>query len=372
MKVSFSKPERNVEVITAEMNTSGQYQAITLQRRIKMPDYVDTMMYVGEMPWHKQGVMVKDAPTIKDAIELAGLNWEVKKAPTYFKQNIGRNFLRFSGVEKETGHYVTYRTDRNEPLGNVSGRYEILQNRDAFEPFEPMLDMGFSIETAGAVQKGRKIWVLAKAPDQYTVGDDKINRYVFMFTSHDGSTGNCFRDTMIRIVCYNTLDYALSKKGTFEYSLKHTSSIKQRVMNLKETIAESEGNFAKAIESMNRFQDIELNDHTLNLYLETVIPFLKNRNKESIPEKGIFVRNTAKPVYDRLVHLYRKGQGNKGKTLWDAYNAVTEYYTHDKQYKDWVQATQFGKPYDYKVTAYKVAEQFSNSYHTEAGPVYYS
>ena len=45
-----------------------------------MPDYVDTMMYVGEMPWHKQGVMVKDAPTIKDAIELAGLNWEVKNA----------------------------------------------------------------------------------------------------------------------------------------------------------------------------------------------------------------------------------------------------------------------------------------------------
>ena len=37
-----------------------------------MPDYIDTMMYVGEMPWHKRGVMVKDAPSIKDAIELAG------------------------------------------------------------------------------------------------------------------------------------------------------------------------------------------------------------------------------------------------------------------------------------------------------------
>tara|TARA_R100000808_G_scaffold81_1_gene571 strand:+ start:752 stop:1804 length:1053 start_codon:yes stop_codon:yes gene_type:complete len=350
-----------------------------------MPDYIDTMMYVGEIPWHKQGTMVHEAPSIKDAIELAGLEWEVRKAPTYFEvnkedsryyQNLGEKFWNLGSVKKsyhkETGHYVTYRTDTGEPLGNVSSRYEILQNRDAFEPFEPMLDMGFTLETAGAVQNGKKIWVLAKAPEKYHVGDDRINRYVFMFTSHDGSTGNCFRDTMIRIVCYNTLDYALSKKGTFEYSLKHTSSIKQRVMNLKETIAESEGNFAKAIESMNRFQDIELNDHTLDLYLETVIPFLKNRNKESIPEKGIFFRNTAKPVYDRLIHLYRKGQGNKGKTLWDAYNAVTEYYTHDKQYKDWVQATQFGKPYDYKVTAYKVAEQYSNSYHTEAGPVYYS
>ena len=327
-----------------------------------MPDYVDTMMYVGEMPWHKRGVMVREAPSIKDAVELAGLNWGVKKAPTYFKQDKG--YWRFgpinSSIEKQTGHYVTYRTDTDEPLGNVSSRYEILQNKDAFEPFEPMIDMGFKLETAGAVQGGKKIWVLAKAPNRYTVGDDSINRYVFMFTSHDGSTGNCFRDTMIRIVCYNTLDYALSKDGTFQYSLKHTSSIKQKVMDLKKTIAKSEGNFTKAIDNMNRFQDVKMNPDLLDTYLEAVIPFLKDRHKESIPEMNIYVRNTAKPVYDRLKQLFYNGQGNKGKTLWDAYNAVTEYYTHDKQYKDWVQATQFGAAYRYKVKAFNIASKFTS------------
>ena len=74
-----------------------------------------------------------------------------------------------------------------------------------------------------------------------------------------------------------------------------------------------------------------------------------------------FVRNTAKPVYERLVELYHNGTGNKGKSLWDAYNAVTEYYTHDKQYKDWVKSTQFGKPYDYKVNAYNIAVKFCES-----------
>ncbi len=316
-----------------------------------MPDYIDTMMYVGEMPWHKRGVMVKDAPSIKDAIELAGLNWEVVKKATYYENNIG--------VFTPTKHWVTVRSDKDKPLGNVSERYEILQNKDAFEPFEPMIDMGFKLETAGAVQEGKKIWVLAKAPDKYTVGDDKINRYVFMFTSHDGSTGNCFRDTMVRIVCYNTLDYALSKKGTFEYRLKHTSSIKQKVMDLKKAIAESEGNFSTAIDNMNRFQDVKMNPALLDTYLEAVIPFLKDRHKTSIPEMKIFVRNTAKPVYERLVDLFYNGKGNKGETLWDAYNAITEYYTHDKQYKDWVQATQFGSAYKYKVKAFNVASRFS-------------
>tara|TARA_R100000750_G_C2343391_1_gene95178 strand:+ start:1438 stop:2463 length:1026 start_codon:yes stop_codon:yes gene_type:complete len=324
-----------------------------------MPAYIDTMMYVGEMPWHKQGIMVNEAPTIKEAIELAGIAWKVEKTPTYYTVP-GKHM--WQSHRKETGYYVTYRTDTNEPLGNVSERYEILQNADAFLPFEPMLDMGFTLETAGAVQKGKRIWVLAKAPEEYTVGDDKIRRYVFMFTSHDGSTGNCFRDTGIRIVCANTLDYALGRKGTFDYFIKHTSSIKQQVLDLREKIATSKGNFSKAISNMNRFSEYKLEDpELLDVYLETVIPFLKNRNKVSNPDLGIFVRNNAKPVYERLIELYHKGHGNKGETLWDAYNAVTEYYTHDKQYKDWVKATQFGKPYDYKVNAYNVAVQFCDT-----------
>mgnify|MGYP003145060002 FL=1 len=329
-----------------------------------MPAYIDTMMYVGDMPWHKQGIMVDKAPTIKDAIELAGIAWEVKKTPTYYTVP-GRHM--WQSHRKETGHYVTYRTDTNEPLGNVSERYEILQNADAFLPFEPMLDMGFTLETAGAVQGGKRIWVLARAPEEYTVCEDKICRYVFMFTSHDGSTGNCFRDTGIRIVCANTLDYALDNKGTFDYNIKHTSSIKQQVLDLKDKIATSKGNFTRAISNMNRFTEFKLGGPAhedsvlLDIYLETVIPFLKNRHKESDPNLGILVRNNAKPVYERLIELYRKGQGNKGETLWDAYNAVTEYYTHDKQYKDWVKATQFGKPYDYKVNAYNVAVQFCDT-----------
>lgn len=323
-----------------------------------MPAHIDSMMYVGDMPWHKQGIMVDESPTIEDAIEHAGLNWEVNKAPTYYTVP-GKHM--WQSHRRDTGHYVTYRTDTNKPLGNVSERYAILQNRDAFKPFQPMIDMGFTLETAGAVEGGKRVWILAKSPDKFLVGDDKVDRYVFIFTSHDGSLGNCFRDTGIRIVCANTLDYALDEKGTFNYQLKHTSSIKARIIDLRDNIKKSDGNFARAITNMNRFNDFEMDETMLDHYLETVIPFLQNRFKESIPEKNIFVRNTAKPVYERLVELYHNGTGNKGKSLWDAYNAVTEYYTHDKQYKDWVKSTQFGKPYDYKVNAYNIAVKFCES-----------
>tara|TARA_X000001382_G_scaffold119580_1_gene100489 strand:+ start:639 stop:1640 length:1002 start_codon:yes stop_codon:yes gene_type:complete len=313
-----------------------------------MPAYIDTMMYVGETPWHQQGVRLDKPPSIQEALHNAGLTWEVIKIPTQY-------VVGSDGETMDTGHYVTVRTDTGKPLGHVSGRYTILQNSEAFDVFEPMLDMGFQIETAGATQGGRKVWLLAKAPEKYLVGDDAIERYALLYTSHDASSGNCFRSTGVRVVCQNTLDFSLSKKSQYKYKLRHTSSIKERVSNLKSLLQESQGDFKNAMDEMNRFVDKKINDQELDLYFETVIPFLKDRNKESVPEMGIFTRNTAKPVYDKLVSNFRSGRGNKGETLWDAYNAVTEYYTHDKQYTDWVKQTQFGKPYEYKVKAHKVA-----------------
>ena len=328
-----------------------------------MPDFIDTMMYVGDTPWHKEGVKLERPPTIQAALHHSGLMWEVQKRPTYYHYHENQTFdgVNYEEVKQVigTGHFVTVRTDTQQVLGHVSSRYEVLQNREAFEPFEPMLDMGFTLETAGAVQDGKKIWVLAKAPESSKVGDDIIEQYVLLYTSHDGSAGSTFRPTAIRVVCYNTLELALSRESKWNYKLKHTSSIRDRVKNLTGIIEKSDGDFRSAIDDMNRFQDKEMNERELQIYLETVIPFLKNRDKESIPEMGIFVRNTAKPVYDKIVDNFYNGRGNNGKTLWDAYNAITEYYTHDKQYKDWVKQTQFGKPYDYKVKAFKVAKMMA-------------
>ena len=317
------------------------------------PAFIDNMMYVGDTPWHKQGTRVDDAPTIEEALQYAKLDWEVVKKPTYINPNNG-----YGG--RQTGHYVTLREDTEQILCNVSAKYGILQNREAFAPFEPLLDMGFKLETAGSVQDCKKVWILAKSPENYKVGDDLIEQYVLLYTSHDGSAGSVFRPTGVRVVCYNTIELALSRDAKWQYSLKHTSSIKDRVKNLTKIIGRSNGDFKAAIDDMNNFGEIEMNEDSLDLYLETVIPFLKDRNKESNPEMGIFVRNTALPVYNKIKDNFYNGMGNKGETLWDAYNAITQYYTHDKQYKDWVRTTQFGAGYDYNVKAFKIAQKFVN------------
>ena len=341
----------------------------------------DTMFYVGETPWHKLGVPLDNPPTIEEAVILANLDWEVYKEPTYFLKTMheGTNpysLASFTNMLSKpelipTKHYVTIRKKVDSEfiiLGNVSERYEVLQNKDAFTPFNVLLDHGYELETAGAVREGRMVWILARKVDNELnkVGDDNVERYVVLMNSHDGSTPVFMQPTTIRVVCANTLDYALSKESPLRFSIKHTANVKERLEEVTSALSFAEGNWRKAHEIMNRMVEHHMNFQQVKLYFEAVIPFLKHRGKSGKDELGVARRDIATPVFSQLMNNFAGGHGNKGETVWDAYNAITQYYDHQKNYKDWVWSTQFGKPAQYKRRAFlyatKIVENTSETF----------
>ena len=88
-----------------------------------------SMMYVGDPPWHRLGTKLDGPATAAEAIEAAGLNWEVAKVPLQAKQN--------GHTIPVPGKYATLRADRiDQPgcpvFGIVGTHYTPLQNRDAF------------------------------------------------------------------------------------------------------------------------------------------------------------------------------------------------------------------------------------------------
>ncbi len=80
-------------------------------------------------PWHKLGVKLPKLATSTEAIEAAGLDYEVEKKPLFCKPN-GRQL-----VEVPKG-FCTIRTDTEAVLGLVGERYTVLQNKDAFTFFD--------------------------------------------------------------------------------------------------------------------------------------------------------------------------------------------------------------------------------------------
>ena len=160
---------------------------------------VETMFYVREKPWHGLGTLVMEAPASADALVWAGLDWRVIQKE-----------VRTEDGDWIAGYKANVRSTDGSVLGIVSDRYKVVQNEDAFRFTDELLGEGVTYETAGSLQYGRKVWMLARMPQRYIIAGDEIEPYLVIMNSHDGSSGVKVAMTPIRVVCQNTLNLALS------------------------------------------------------------------------------------------------------------------------------------------------------------------
>ena len=137
---------------------------------------VETMFSVRETPWHGLGRIVMDAPASREALELADLDWQVES----------RNIYSGTGA-MIPGYRANVRSTDDAVLGVVSDRYRIVQNEEAFQFTDDLLGEGVTYETAGSLQGGKKVWMLAKLPEKYIIAGDEVTPYLVFFNSHDGS-----------------------------------------------------------------------------------------------------------------------------------------------------------------------------------------
>ena len=185
---------------------------------------VETMMYVREKPWHGLGVKVDEAPTSADALRLAGLDWEVEQTPVYTASGL-----------LIPNYKANIRSTDGQALGIVTDRYRIVQNTEAFEFTDSLVgeteDGVVKYETAGSLDKGRKIWLLAKMPTQKVLDDD-VEPYLCFTNSHDGKGSVRVCMTPVRVVCQNTLNMALSRAKR-QWSTKHVGNMESKLEEAK-------------------------------------------------------------------------------------------------------------------------------------------
>ena len=128
--------------------------------------------------WHGLGRVLDDVPSSEEMIEAAHLGWSV-----------GAQEMVTSEGRSVPGYFATVREDTGAVLGVVSDRYKVVQNRDAFNFLDSLLQDGvIRYESAGALKGGRVVWALARMPsnDEIALGDVS-RRYILFSTTHDGS-----------------------------------------------------------------------------------------------------------------------------------------------------------------------------------------
>ena len=273
---------------------------------------VDSMMYAGKTPWHSFGEAAKEAPSAEEAVKKAGLDWRVEAVPVYYGEE--------GKLAQAPNTFATRRSDNNGFLGVVSNRYKIFQNRDSFGMVDALLDMGAKIETAGALDDGRKIWVLAKMEPWRLLGD-QIDSYLFLANHHDGKGSLVAGSTNVRIVCQNTFDLAI-KEATRKWAIRHMGA------DLNKRLIEA----TKALELNNMYRDAltanaemlatkKLLDNEFTAFLEKLIP-LDLEASDCVKNRAITAQEGIRLLKDT------DDLGNFKNTAWGAFQAVADYAYH--------------------------------------------
>ncbi len=280
------------------------------ERRTIMAAEVETMFYTREKPWHGLGTRVEEAPSSADALRLAGLDWQVVQQPIYTE-----------GKELISGYKANVRDSDGKVLGVVSERYRIIQNEEAFSFTDALLGQGVRYETAGSLQEGRKVWLLARLPREYIMSGEHISPYLVFSNTHDGSGAVKVALTPVRVVCNNTLNLALDTAKR-SWSMIHTGNIRDKIKEAEDTLFRAE----KYMERLGKeFEDLrgrEVTDGQIREYIEQLLP----------------IEEDATPIQSRNIIRLRKDMERRyfdapdlqdvGNNAYRFINAVSDFATH--------------------------------------------
>jgi len=187
-----------------------------------MSHLVESMAYVGEMPWHGLGNPLERGQSLDVWAEQSGLNWEINKSPVLFDKGSSNRIHEIGAFEDKS---VLYRSDTGAPLSVVSQRYNVVQPREILEFYRDLTEVsGFELETAGVLKGGKKIWALARTGQSASLkGNDVTKGYVLLATACDGSMATTAQFTSVRVVCNNTLAVSLFQEKGSAVKVPHST-----------------------------------------------------------------------------------------------------------------------------------------------------
>ena len=290
----------------------------------------DNIVLAKQAAWHGLGTVVQEAMTPYQAMHLAGLDWEVEKAPVYALIESDNGTVRVPMEER----YCIYRKDNGELFKTlVTDHYQIMQNKQMFDHIYEVAktDDDISVETAFSLRGGRTVGCLVQlASLGLQSGDDVIKQYAYFRLAHDGNGSYQVGGTNVRVVCANTDAYAT---GMDEFiSVRHMG---ERITNNDRICSEIQALLGDLKEQsklygqqMEKALETEWDEARVAEYFTKVWSKINggiDSNPESVNHKRMMntIQGWKDNAYDHV------NQENCRGTAYAAYQAVTQYSSHD-------------------------------------------
>lgn len=281
--------------------------------------------------------------THNDVLEIAKLDWEVEKVPAYdFYQGQYRTIER-TVIDRKTGkerteivNFNNRRVDNGLIVGTgIGARYEVYQNRDALAFTDFIAEGDYTFDTAGSLFNCSTVWVLMDSPEDIVLNGDEretLKKWLLITNTHDGSGAVTVAVVIERVVCANTLAWALEgAQRTFK--VRHTASMQDRLQDAANALKMASNYQEKFILTAGKLIDMEIGEDGILKMLDTLVP-LKNGKGEAKSGRGL---TTALDARDTILGIHYGAENLKHLPQTSAYRfvqAVEEYSDHHSIFRN--------------------------------------
>jgi phage/plasmid-like protein (TIGR03299 family) len=283
--------------------------------------------------WHGLGNVIQHAMSPTQALELAGLDWEVgfpdSQAAYFGKTSVpiqdSRTLYR---IPRDGKVYADGTPEQYLEVGTHGLQYSPLQNKDFFEIAYALGDK-VKVESAGSLFDGRRIFVLIRG-ETIEMKGDKMVTYLLLTTSHDGTLSLSAVPTSVRVVCNNTLGMAINRGAKRMYKITHKGGMRDQIREMEIALGrfkETGDLFAKSI---GQLQEAKITNQKMLLdfwtqaYLDLTGGPKDEETKDKFQKESVAVLDswTTSMEAEMLTLNYAEPD------LWVAANAVTGWLQH--------------------------------------------
>lgn len=264
------------------------------------------MFYAGEVPWHSLGTGVAKAQTSEQAIRLAKLNkWGIHL----------ETMTAASGGESEDRRALVRKSD-GKFLSVVKPNYQPIQNERAFQFLDSLVaDRVMHYETAGSLNGGRQVWMLARMEEDMRVLDDLYYSYLLAITGHDGNVSFSVYPTEIRVVCRNT--YKQATKGKRAVKVRHSGNVEAKLVEAKAVLNVTLESQKRFKEWMTKLGKKKLTNNDVVVVRENIFGPLDDQTPAQ-----------RRRAIESFMQIYTAERERQGQTAYSLLQAVTGYGDH--------------------------------------------
>lgn len=325
-----------------------------------MPSYFERGFCVREPSWHGEETLLDHHPTLEEARAIAH-PWEPVREKLFRKQPeaisvaiegmksaLEAGHLTPAMLEAEMNHLLERsfkevddfqaikRDDTNALLHVAKDSFGIFPNYGLYEIMEVFLGQGALVETGGTINDGRQVYLLAYLPEPFKVPGDTSETYPYLaiLNAHDGTSALRLLPTNVRIVCWNTFNYAslIAEQSGVQYVFKHTATVKERVEEAKTALSQVRVQSEKYLELATELTGLKVTDESLADFLVDFLPSPEEHGEvitDRVRENILTARKAFKQIY--LDSATTEGIRGTGYGL---FQAAGEYLDHIRGYRN--------------------------------------